>query len=121
MHSFFNNATIDWAQGIHEVDLVYTINDSGSGHISNFPELKDLTTPTRVRIAMVQVSAGSRYDPTQLPAGDGGVAEGGTKDGGSVDAAGASDAGRDAGSVGAGGGSGAAGAAGEAGAGGPTT
>jgi|GEM_PF-3339727 len=67
MTSFYNNATIDWTKGITEVDLVYTINDSGSGHVHFFPELKDKTTPTKVRIAMVQVAKGSTYDASMLP------------------------------------------------------
>jgi MYXO-CTERM domain-containing protein len=67
MTAFYNNATIDWTKGITEVDLVYTINDSGSGHVHFFPDLKELTTPTKVRIAMVQVAKGSTYDPSTLP------------------------------------------------------
>lgn len=67
MTSFYNNATIDWTKGITEVDLVYTINDSGQGHVHFFPELKDKTTPTKVRIAMVQVAKGSTYDASMLP------------------------------------------------------
>ncbi|HEY0707260.1 MAG TPA: hypothetical protein VGG33_10695 [Polyangia bacterium] len=63
MKSFFNNATLNWQQGIKQIDLVYTINGSGSGHITNFPNLKDAVTPTKVRITMIQVSAGSTYDP----------------------------------------------------------
>jgi uncharacterized membrane protein YgcG len=77
MTTFFNNATIQWASGIKQVDLVYTVNPSGSGHITNFPELQTLVTPTRVRITMIQVSQGATYDPSILPAaggGDGGVA-----------------------------------------------
>lgn len=81
MRTFFNNNTLQWDRGVKQVDLVYTINGSGSGHVSNFPNLKDLTTPTKVRITMVQVSAGSTYDPSILgmvgpvaePAGDGGA------------------------------------------------
>lgn len=69
MTSFYNNNQIGWTQGINEVDLIYTVNDSGSGHVSNFPDLKDKTTPTKVRIAMVQVSKGSTYDPSLLPGG----------------------------------------------------
>ena len=42
------------------------------GHITNFPALKDLVTPTRVRIAMVQVSNGSTYDPSILAGSDAG-------------------------------------------------
>ena len=63
MTAFWNNTQIQWDKGIKQVDLIYAINDSGSGHITNYPELKDLTTPTRVRITMVQVSAGAQYDP----------------------------------------------------------
>ena len=93
MHSFFNSETINWVQGVKQVDLVYTVNDSGSGHISNFPELKDVTTPTKVRITMIQVSQGAKYDPTLLPGADGGVPEGGqTRDGGPAVEAGAPDA-----------------------------
>jgi hypothetical protein len=76
MHNFYNNTTIQWDRGIKQVDLVYTINGSGSGHISNFPALKDLVTPTRVRIVAVQVAKGSTYDPSILgmtPAADGGA------------------------------------------------
>jgi hypothetical protein len=63
MKTFYNNATLNWQQGIKQIDLVYTINGSGSGHITNFPNLKDAVTPTKVRITMIQVSAGSTYDP----------------------------------------------------------
>jgi len=118
MHSFFNNATIDWTRGISEVDLVYTVNDSGSGHITNFPNLKDLVTPTRVRIAMVQVSQGSKYDPSILQ-GDGGVDAGGSKDAGAGDVSSPADASNgDAPASGSGGMGGTGGAPGTGGAGG---
>jgi MYXO-CTERM domain-containing protein len=77
MTSFFQNNTIDWTKGISEVDLVYTINNSGSGHVHYFPELKDKTTPTKVRMAMVQLSKGATFDPSMLPAGMGGGGAGG--------------------------------------------
>jgi hypothetical protein len=113
MTSFYNNATIDWTKGITEVDLVYTINDSGQGHVHFFPELQDKTTPTKVRIAMVQISKGATYDPTKLPSSGG--APGGT--GGS---GGAGGMGGSAASGGAGGAAGASsgGAGGAAGLGG---
>src|SRR3954463_10716779 len=38
MHTFYNNTTIQWDKGVKQVDLVYTVNGSGSGHITNFPE-----------------------------------------------------------------------------------
>jgi hypothetical protein len=88
MTSFYNNATIDWTRGITEVDLVYTINDSGSGHVHFFPDLKDQTTPTKVRIAMVQVAKGSTYDPGMLP-GTGGTMGGAGGAGGMGGAGGA--------------------------------
>ncbi len=108
MHSFYNNATIDFTKGISQVDMIYTINDSGSGHVHNFPELKDKTTPTKVRIAMVQVSEGDTYDPSILPgtgsmAGSGGA--GGTPaSGGAAGAGGMNVAGSPSGGVAGGGG-----------------
>lgn len=64
MTDWWQNDKLQWDQGVKQVDLIYAIDDSGSGHITNYPELKALTTPTRVRITMVQVSAGSTYDPS---------------------------------------------------------
>lgn len=87
MRTFYNAATLNWASGVSEVDLVYTINGSGSGHITNYPALKDLVTPTTVRIALVQVSPGSTYDPRILPGGDVGMDAGiALPDGGAPDA-----------------------------------
>lgn len=102
MTSFYNNSTIDWTKGITEVDLIYTINDSGMGHVHYFPELKDKTTPTKVRIAMVQLSKGATYDPSQLPGGNGTGGAGGS--GGSAGGGGGS-AGNASGGGGSGGGS----------------
>lgn len=117
MTSFYNDDAIDWTKGIAEVDLIYTINDSGSGHVHLFPDLKDKTTPTKVRIAMVQLSAGAAYDPSAL-AGGGGSSGGGGMGGG----AGAGGAGGSAGMAAGGaasGGSGSGGAAGMSGSGEP--
>ena len=97
MTSFYNNATIDWTKGITEVDLIYTINDSGQGHVHFFPDLKDKTTPTKVRIAMVQVAKGSTYDPSMLP-GTGNM--GGSGGGGAGGAGGSSSAGSASGGAG---------------------
>jgi hypothetical protein len=80
MRTFYNNTTLQWDRGVKQVDLVYTVNGSGSGHITNFPALKDLVTPTKVRITMVQVSMGATYDPSIIevapaePSADGGAA-----------------------------------------------
>jgi len=76
MTAWWNNSQLQWDKGIKQVDMIYAINDSGSGHITNYPELKNLTTPTKVRVTMVQVSAGSTYDPTLLGfSSDGGAAD----------------------------------------------
>jgi hypothetical protein len=87
MRSFWNNATIQWDYGVKQVDLVYTINDSGSGHVTNFPDRKDLVTPTKVRITMIQVSSGGTYDPDWIGKSDGGSGS----DGGSIIDSGARD------------------------------
>jgi len=112
MTSFFNNATIQWDRGVRQVDCVYTVNNSGSGHITNFPNLKDQVTPTRLRLTMIQVSKGSTYDPSILTGLDGGVppvnGDAGTRDGGGRDGGGASD-GSGGGGIGGSGGSGGAG------------
>jgi hypothetical protein len=74
MTAWWNNDQLQWDKGIKQVDLIYAINDSGMGHITNYPALKDLTTPTRVRITMVQVSAGAKYDPSIItPSSDAGI------------------------------------------------
>jgi hypothetical protein len=85
MTDFWQNEEIDWDQGIKQMDLIYAIDDSGSGHITNHPEVKDLVTPTRVRITMVQVSAGATYDSSMFSgaAGAGGSNAGGSNAGGS--------------------------------------
>src|SRR5690606_17166583 len=66
MNNFWTSGPITWESGIKQMDLVYTINNSGSGQVHNFPELQNATTPTGVRITMVQVSAGDTYDPSIL-------------------------------------------------------
>jgi hypothetical protein len=90
MTDWWQNDKIQWDQGIKQMDLIYAINDSGSGHITNYPDLKDLTTPTRVRITLVQVSAGAEYDPSIIDTmnGAGGAGSGGSGSGGASGAAG---------------------------------
>ena len=73
MTEWWQNGELNWDQGVKQMDLIYAINDSGSGHVSNYPDLKDLTTPTKVRITMVQVSAGSTYDSSIIPGVGGGM------------------------------------------------
>jgi hypothetical protein len=87
MTDFWQNEKIVWDQGIKQMDLIYAIDDSGSGHVTNHADLKDLTTPTRVRITMVQVSAGATYDPSIIE-GTGGYGGAGGAGGGSAGGAG---------------------------------
>ncbi|HXK17045.1 MAG TPA: hypothetical protein VNG33_04555 [Polyangiaceae bacterium] len=93
MTDWWQNDKITWEQGIKQVDLIYAINDSGSGHITNYPALKDLTTPTRVRITMVQVSAGAQFDPSIIKPTSGAGGAGGMGGVGGMGGAGGGSAG----------------------------
>jgi hypothetical protein len=117
MTDFWNNNQIQWDRGIKQIDLIYAINDSGSGHITNYPALKDLTTPTRVRITMVQVSAGAKYDPSIIDTTSGDAGRSDASDASSETGApgGAGGSGGSGGSGGAGGAGGVAGTAGTSG------
>jgi hypothetical protein len=82
MTTFFQANTIKWATGVKEVDVVYVIDGSGSGHISMHPTEGHKVTPITLRMTIVQVSKGSKYDPSIIPPwGDGGALPAG--DGGS--------------------------------------
>jgi hypothetical protein len=48
------------------MDLVIKDNSGGSGHAHKRPDPEHFF-PTKVRITMIQVSAGSTYDPSLLP------------------------------------------------------
>jgi hypothetical protein len=113
MTDWWQNDQLDWTKGVRQLDMIYAINDSGSGHVTNYPALMNLTTPTRVRVTMVQISAGAKYDPSILATvGIGAGSDGGTgaNDGGSPDVAAPSGSGGSAG--GAGGNSGGSGSGG---------
>ncbi|HEX3694145.1 MAG TPA: hypothetical protein VH374_02055 [Polyangia bacterium] len=111
MTDWWNNDQLDWTKGVKQLDMIYAINDSGSGHVTNYPALMNLTTPTRVRVTMVQISAGAKYDPSILSTVGIGV-DGGASDGGGTDVAAPVDGG--------GGGAGAGGSNGRSGSGGTT-
>lgn len=64
MKSFWQNDAIIWTEGIKQMDLVMKDKDNQHAHKRADPEK---FFPTRVRITMVQVSAGSKYDPTLVP------------------------------------------------------
>ena len=114
MTSWWQNNAISWPQGIKEMHLVIKgIGDSG--HLHKRTDV-DKLYPSRVRITMVQVSAGATFDPSKVP----GWVASSDADGGAPDTAPASDAGNSEGTGGAGGsgGSGSGGAGGSTGSGG---
>jgi len=66
MRSFWENDAIIWSQGIKQVDLVIKDGSGGSGHAHKRADFEKFF-PTKVRITVVQVSAGSKYNPELVP------------------------------------------------------
>ena len=64
MKSFWENDSILWAEGIKQMDLVMKDKDGNKAHTRSDPEK---FFPTRVRITLIQVSAGSQYNPALVP------------------------------------------------------
>ncbi|MGV3722905.1 MAG: hypothetical protein ACO1SX_18555 [Actinomycetota bacterium] len=64
MKAFWENNAIIWTEGIKQMDLVMKDGKGVHAHKSAEPEK---FFPTRVRITMVQVSFGSKYDPSLVP------------------------------------------------------
>jgi hypothetical protein len=64
MTSFWENNAIIWAEGIKQMDLVMKDKSGEKAHTRADPEK---FFPTRIRITMIQVSAGSQYDPNLVP------------------------------------------------------
>jgi hypothetical protein len=64
MKSFWENDSIIWSQGIKQMDLVLKDNKNLHAHKRPDPEK---FFPTKVRITMIQVAAGSKYDPSLVP------------------------------------------------------
>jgi hypothetical protein len=64
MTSFWENNSILWTDGIKQMDLVMKDKNGVHAHKHSEPEK---FFPTRVRITMIQVSAGSKYDPNLVP------------------------------------------------------
>ena len=69
MTSWWENGSILWAGGIKQMDLVIKDASGGRGHAHRRPDHEKFF-PAKVRITMVQVSAGARYDAAiMLPLG----------------------------------------------------
>ena len=66
MTSWWQNQSIVWTEGIKQMDLVIKDNSGGSGHAHKRADHEKFF-PTKVRITMVQVAAGSTYDPSLVP------------------------------------------------------
>lgn len=66
MTSFWENDSIVWSEGIKQMDLVIKDDSGGQGHAHKRSDSEHYF-PTKVRITMVQVSAGSKYDPSLVP------------------------------------------------------
>lgn len=64
MTSFWENRAILWNEGIKQMDLVMKDKDNMHAHKRADAEK---FFPTRIRITMVQVSAGSIYNPNLVP------------------------------------------------------
>ncbi len=63
MTSFWENDSIVWSEGIKQMDLV--IKDKNGKKIHELPN-PERYLPTKIRMTLIQVSAGSKYDPTEF-------------------------------------------------------
>jgi hypothetical protein len=66
MTSFWENESIIWSEGIKQMDLVIKDDSGGQGHAHKRTDHEKFF-PTKIRITMVQVAAGSTYDPSLVP------------------------------------------------------
>ena len=66
MREFWENESIVWAEGIKQMDLVIKDDSGGRGHAHKRKDSEKFF-PTKMRITVVQVSAGSKYDPSLVP------------------------------------------------------
>lgn len=66
MTKFWQNDSIVWDQGIKEMHLVIKDNSGGNGHAHKRQDHEKFF-PTKIRMTVMQVSAGSKYDPALLP------------------------------------------------------
>lgn len=65
MTSFWENESIIWSEGVKQMDLVIKDDSGGQGHAHKRADHEKFF-PTKVRISMIQVAAGSTYDPSWL-------------------------------------------------------
>jgi len=63
MTKFWQHDNIVWSEGIKEMHLVIKDNSSGGGHAHKRADHEKFF-PTKVRMTLIQVSKGAKYDPT---------------------------------------------------------
>jgi hypothetical protein len=66
MRAFWENDSIIWSEGIKQMDLVIKDDSGGRGHAHKRKDSEKFF-PTKMRITVVQVSAGSKYDSSLVP------------------------------------------------------
>lgn len=66
MTKFWQHDSIVWNEGIKEMHLVIKDNSGGGGHAHKRKDHEKFF-PTKVRMTVVQVSAGSKYDASLVP------------------------------------------------------
>ena len=66
MTKFWQNDSIVWDQGIKEMHLVIKDNSGGSGHAHKRMDHEKFF-PTKVRMTVIQVAAGAKYDAKLVP------------------------------------------------------
>ena len=66
MTKFWQNNDIAWSEGIKEMHLVMKDNSGGSGHAHKRPDHEKFF-PTKIRMTLIQVSKGAKYDPKLVP------------------------------------------------------
>ena len=66
MTKFWQNDDIVWSEGIKEMHLVIKDGSGGSGHAHKRPDHEKFF-PTKIRMTLIQVSAGAKYDPKAVP------------------------------------------------------
>lgn len=64
MTKFWQNDGIVWSEGIKQMDLVIKDGTGTKAHTRPDPEK---FFPTKVRMTLIQVSAGAKYDPAAVP------------------------------------------------------
>jgi hypothetical protein len=66
MTNFWQHDSIVWSEGIKQMDLVIKDGSGGSGHAHKRSDHEKFF-PTKMRITMIQVSKGAKYDPSLVP------------------------------------------------------